>query len=581
MEQGNEINLVQNENFLQKAYHAALIPSILSILSGCINIIADGVLVGHKIGAEGLAAINLCVPVYLVLCIVGSFLVSGVAISCSREIGENHMDKAMQYYRMAITTSLIASAVMAVAGIVLSDGIALFLCRDAGVLPMVRDYTIVTLVGAFPKIMIYVPFWFLRLDGRNKSVVVMMTLMAAGNVVLDIIFLYVLQMGVFGAALASVIATAAACVFGFVSQGLGDFRFHMGFILPGKKEFKEIAVAGSPAAMNNLFQTLRLLCVNTLLLNYGGSMLVAEFSVINGISAFAEAVTVGVPQAGTAMLGIYHGEHDNESVGILLRLEVKRGVLCCLLFGIGIVAGAVPIAKAYGLNIPMQISMLCLAASLIPSLWNNILSVYYSVSENVLLSNLIISLRMFVFAASSLFILLKVGKTPWLFLIMSEILTILIWFAVTGMLHRRNKMKSRFLLMDQTLEKTGKVINFSMISDNEKICDASEKITSFCADNGLAAKQVIRISLALEEMMTLVTRINEPQLILFDIRVFAMQEVFGIRIRYNGKIYNPLLQEKESDEDDELYMGVRMLQKLVKDVIYQNTFGMNTLLILL
>ena len=47
------------------------------------NIIADGIIVGQKIGPGGLTAISLCVPVYLVLCILGSFFVSGTAICAS------------------------------------------------------------------------------------------------------------------------------------------------------------------------------------------------------------------------------------------------------------------------------------------------------------------------------------------------------------------------------------------------------------------------------------------------------------------------------------------------------------------
>jgi len=60
-------------------------------------------------------------------------------------------------------------------------------------------------IGAAPKILIYIPFWFLRLDGKHKTVTVMMTIMGVGNVLLDLLFLFGMDMGVFGAALASVI----------------------------------------------------------------------------------------------------------------------------------------------------------------------------------------------------------------------------------------------------------------------------------------------------------------------------------------------------------------------------------------
>ena len=89
-----DTQLRQTEDFLKKAYRAALIPGMLSILSGCVNILADGILVSRYVGADGLAAVNLCTPVYLVLCIVGSFFVSGAAISSAQEMGNNQAKEA-------------------------------------------------------------------------------------------------------------------------------------------------------------------------------------------------------------------------------------------------------------------------------------------------------------------------------------------------------------------------------------------------------------------------------------------------------------------------------------------------------
>jgi len=79
----SSVSLEQNEKFLKKAYGKALIPCMLSILSGNINILADGILVGQRLGTDALAAINFSLPVYLVLCIAGSFIVSGTAICAS------------------------------------------------------------------------------------------------------------------------------------------------------------------------------------------------------------------------------------------------------------------------------------------------------------------------------------------------------------------------------------------------------------------------------------------------------------------------------------------------------------------
>ncbi len=569
--------LAQNQTFLKKAYNSALFPCMLSILSGCINIIADGIIVGQKIGSGGLAAINLCIPIYLILCIMGSFFVSGTAIPASQAIGNNDTETAQRYYGSALTTCLISSGLAAIAGIFLSGPISAILCADESIRPMVYDYTIVTLIGALPKILIYVPFWYLRLDGKNKTVTVMMAVMGIGNILLDLVYLFFLNMGVFGAALASVVSTAAACIVGFAGQHRGKTSFRLALSMPEKKQWKTIVGAGSPAAVNNLMQAVKLLFVNWLLAAYGGSDALAVFSVVNGITAFSETITVGVPQAGSAMLGVSHGERDIKSVRILMKIEFVSGLIFCTVFGAAITAGADIIRTAYGLDIPMFIPMLCLAVSLYPALFNSMLSSFYSVSSRPMLSNMIITLRSSVFIALGILIFCMIGSVPWLFMPFAEIMTIAVWFFVSGILYKRSDKLSRFLLEDTTLEKSGKVINFSVEGDAGDICNASAKITEFCEDNGMNMKQTVRISLAIEELLTIISDKNGKQTPNFDMRVFSYQDMIGIRIKYDGIDFDPL----EVKEDDDRYMGVTMLKKLVEETMYKRVLGLNTLLIII
>ena len=91
-----EAMLRQDDAFLRRSFHRSLLPCILSILSSNINILVDGIIVGQRIGIDGLSAISLCVPVYLVLCVVGSFIVSGSATQASRAIGRQDEDLAIK-----------------------------------------------------------------------------------------------------------------------------------------------------------------------------------------------------------------------------------------------------------------------------------------------------------------------------------------------------------------------------------------------------------------------------------------------------------------------------------------------------
>lgn len=567
----NVLELKQNEQFLKKAYNKALLPCVLSVLSGSINILVDGILVGQKLGTNALAAINFCLPVYLVLCIAGSFIVSGTAIRASDAIGKNRSGKAQRLYGMSIFWCTAASVFLTVWGLAFLKPLSRLLCFDENIAPLVAEYLGVTAAGALFKILIYIPFWFLRLDGRNGQVTLMMLIMGIGNVILDALFLYAFDMGVFGAAMASVLSTAAACAFGFVKLCDKKSGFGFGFCVKAEGvKFREIAKAGSPSAMNNLFQTLRVTVINTLLLGYCGSETVAAFTAVNCICAFAESVTGGVPQAASAMLGIYGGEHDNESTRLLIKRQLKSGIPCAVFFSIGIISGADFIAGAYGLNISLRFAFICLSLGMIPALINCVLSAFYNVSGRNAWADFILFLRVFSAPCASLFLLLHFGQNPWLFLFFGEIVTLIFWFAATGIFHKK---LSRFLLLDTSLEKSGNVINFSVSCDAQSICGASGKITDFCADNGMSLKQTMKISLALEEIMTLISAKNESAATAgFDLRVYSLQGVIGIRIRYGGNGFNPLSYA----DDDEEYLGIRLIEGMCEQALYQRTFGANT-----
>ena len=141
-------NLRQDEAFLRRAFHRALLPCVLSILSENINILVDGILVGQRIGTDGLSAISLCVPVYLVLCVAGSFLASGTAIQAAKAIGRQQQERSQRLYHTAVWACLAVSSLMTAAGLALGGPLSALLCADPAIRPLVREYTTITLLGA-------------------------------------------------------------------------------------------------------------------------------------------------------------------------------------------------------------------------------------------------------------------------------------------------------------------------------------------------------------------------------------------------------------------------------------------------
>ena len=323
-----ENELAQNAAFIRGTYRKAVITGMLAILSVNINVFVDGILVGQRLGADALAAINLSLPVYLALCVVGSFLAAGSEIPAARAIGIGDSRKRDAFFRTGLNASALASAAITALALLFRGPLVSFLCASESTREYVMEYVVITVIGALPKIVIYIPFWYLRLDGKNADVSVMMAGMTVTNIVLDVLFVYVWNMGVFGAGLASVIATALACGYGLIRLfSRGSPYSWKPEMLRGRENWRAIAAAGFPSAFSNLCATIRLLVVNALLMAHGGAGLVAVFTAVNGIWGFGECVTLGVPAAGSAMLGVFSGERDHGSCRLLLKEEWKIGCI--------------------------------------------------------------------------------------------------------------------------------------------------------------------------------------------------------------------------------------------------------------
>ena len=582
----NKTELSQNAAFIQGAYRKAVITGMLSILSVNINVFVDGILVGRRIGPDALAAINLSLPVYLALCVVGSFLAAGTEIPAARAIGIGDSQKRDAFFRTGLNASVLASLAITALALAFRGPLVSFLCASESTREYVMQYVVITVIGALPKIVIYIPFWYLRLDGKNADVTVMMTGMTVVNIVLDVLFVYSLDMGVFGAGLASVIATALACGYGLLRLfSKGSPYSWKPEILRGWKIWRTIASAGFPSAFNNLCSTIRLLIVNALLMGYGGAELVAVFTAVNGIWGFGECVTLGVPAAGSAMLGVFCGERDNGSCRLLLKEEGKVGCFAGGIFLLLCVAlsGAVP--KMYGLSGSILWPLMWMALSVFPALLLNMLTTYYNMSSLNGWANALILLRVIVMNYIGLRLTIAAGFSVFSFLLFAEAATAVLWFCATGLHHRLHPQDSRYLMTNLENEKSGRVLNFSVGADVDEIVSASERISEFCAVNGMSAKETIRLEMSMEEVMTLIRQVNAEkgiQGLYFDLRAYAVGGVRGIRIRYSGIAFNPFSFSAETKSNQvDAFMGVRMIKKLVEMVNYQSAFGVNTLQIIL
>ena len=84
---------------------------MFSILGGTINALIDSVFISLKLGKDGLSAVTLSMPVYLVLCSLGALIAAGGSMLSAREAGKENLESARRFYHSAITLALITGIV--------------------------------------------------------------------------------------------------------------------------------------------------------------------------------------------------------------------------------------------------------------------------------------------------------------------------------------------------------------------------------------------------------------------------------------------------------------------------------------
>lgn len=571
----------QNEVFLKSTYYRYLPPTMLSILGSTINVIIDGILIGNLVGEDGLLAVNICLPLHLVFYTIGALIASGASILSAQALGRNDVDESRRFMGLATLLCLVFSLVIVTAGIVrlrplinlLSGGMAI-----AGL----HEYAFLIICCGIPKIMLYIPFFYLRLAGKNFQMAVAQTLMVVLNFLLDIFFMYILRMGIAGAALANLLATLAVCVAGFKLLLHKESDFGLPFTFAEPRQIGAVIKNGTPSALNNLTSALRVLVINLVLLSLPpGGRFPIQFAVVTSVSELSLFIINGIPQTAMPIINVYNVEKSNRAIRFLMKRQMVSGLLISGLFGLACVLLHSGIGSLYGINQSLLIPLACLAASLLPAQINSIITCYFNSVNRIALANLITVLRIFVLPVLLLLPLTHTASPIlWLFLPLSELFTLLIWLAVVLRISMKNPILSRLLLLDDTLEKSGNAVEFSVGSDPVQIVEASRRITGFCDAHNMTDGQTMRISLAIEEILTVMAEKSfGSSQGSFDVRAFAEDGTIWLRIRNGGQKFNPVSLSTGTDDSDDELLGIRMISGMVKNLQYMQTFGVNNFFI--
>ena len=291
----------------------------------------DGMFVGRYVGPTALAAISLISPMYSLLVGVGIMCASGGAVCVARYLGTNDLQNASAMFTKSITALFVISIIMALVVIAFATTIIDFM-GATGELAQ-ESYTYMVTIAIFsPTITCSMGLsYFVRVDERPRLASLGLMCTAGANILLDYIFIVVLDWGILGAAIGTGLSGFIAIIIlgahFFSKQAKLRFVRHIG-------AWKEVLFAywnGLSEFVSEASIGLVILMINLIVLKEFGENGVAAFTIINYTSWFILTISYGLSDPLAPLVSINHaagnGQRSNSFVHTALIIIMGMGVV--------------------------------------------------------------------------------------------------------------------------------------------------------------------------------------------------------------------------------------------------------------
>lgn len=287
--------------------------NVLGMVALSCYILADTFFVSRGLGANGLTALNLAIPVYNL--VNGTGLMLGVGGGAKYAVVKSRGDSKSQnrVFTNTLYCAAVFSVIFLISGIFFSENITAALGADSAVFEMTDTYLKVILLFSPAFLLNNIFVAFIRNDGDPKLSMAGMITGSLSNVLLDYIFIFPLDMGIFGA----VFATGLSPVISMCVLSIHKIRrkngFHTVKSAPSPKLGGKICALGIPSLVSELSSGIVIIVFNSIILKIAGNTGVAAYGVVTNISLVVIAVYTGVAQGMQPLVSEAHGRGDTKS----------------------------------------------------------------------------------------------------------------------------------------------------------------------------------------------------------------------------------------------------------------------------
>jgi len=335
-------------------FRSLFFPTLVGMIFNSALTVIDGVFVGRGVGAEGIAAVNIVAPVFMVVTGIGLMFGIGASVVASIRLSENKVKAARIIMTQAFIVGLLAVGLI---------GLGCFasprrVVHALGCSPLLEanavSYLLWLLPGLFFLFIECVGMMLIRLDGSPKYAMTVQIVAAVANIVLDWYMVFPLGWGVMGASL----ATSIACVIGgtmvliYFVRFPNRLRFYplkctVTSLLLTLRNTGYIVRIGFATFLTELAMSVMMLTGNYMFISLLGEEGVAAFAIACYLFPIVFSISNAVAQSAQPIISFNYGAHRPDRVGRTLRVSLLTAVLCGISVTVCLWAGAPAIVRLF------------------------------------------------------------------------------------------------------------------------------------------------------------------------------------------------------------------------------------------
>lgn len=323
------------ENNIIRNFFKYVLLNMLGMLAISCYILADTYFIANGVGTNGLTALNLALPIYGVINATGLLIGIGGATRYGILKAQEKGEESNEVFTQAIVFGLVLGIIYSIMGLFGTDALCKLLGADGDTFILMKDYLKIIMCAAPFFIVNNILIAFVRNDESPRLSMMGMVVGSLVNIILDYIFIFPLQMGMFGAAFATGLAPVISL--GILSSHFINEKHKLQFIKSKMKlrMFLDSCCLGVSSFVTELSSGFILLIFNIIILRLSGNIAVAAYGIIANISLVCLAIFTGIAQGIQPLISSYYGDKDYKK----MQQVLKYGLVLALVIGIFLYIG--------------------------------------------------------------------------------------------------------------------------------------------------------------------------------------------------------------------------------------------------